>query len=53
MTYRLIIIWDEEPEDIRDEYTYKTRQEAEQAMANMRKAFGYQMEWMGIREETR
>ena len=53
MIYRLIILWDSEPDEIREEYTYKTRQAAEQAMANVRKAFGHQMEWMGIREETR
>lgn len=53
MKYRLIIIWESEPEELKDIYTYNTRTEAEQAMQDTRKTYGYQMEYMGIQEATR
>ena len=46
MMWELVIIWDNGDKDI---YEYNTEHEAENAAQGMRKAFGYQIQWAGIR----
>ena len=42
----LVIIW---TDGSKNTYTYKNREEAEEADRNMRMAFGNQIAWSGIR----
>ena len=51
--YKLLIIWDTEPEEIREEHYFDTMAEAQKAKDNVELAFGMQMEWMGICEVTK
>ena len=44
--YELVIIWSDGDKAV---YEYDTEQAAENGAANMRRAFGSQIEWAGIR----
>lgn len=44
--WELVVIWDNSDKDI---YKYNTEQEAENAAQGMRKAFGTQIQWAGVR----
>ena len=45
--YELVIIWDDGGKEI---HQYPTREQAEQAGAGMRFAFGRQVSWYGVRK---
>lgn len=45
--YELVILWQDGDKDI---YQYPTREQAERAGAEMRIAFGNQIQWHGVRK---
>ena len=50
MEYELIIIWSTGEKDIQ---LYSSKEKAEEAVKNYKKAFGGQISWAGIREKRR
>lgn len=46
--YELVIIWETGEKEV---YPFKTEEQAEQGGRNMRKAFGKQIEWYGVRKK--
>lgn len=47
MRYELVVIWETGEKEI---YAYATREKAEETSANMKKVFGNQIAWTGVRE---
>ena len=45
MTYELIVIWETGEKNV---YEYNSEQDAQQGEANMKMAFGNQIQWTGI-----
>lgn len=48
MKFELVVIWETGEKDI---FEYENEREAEQAGANMTKAFGRQISWVGTRQK--
>lgn len=48
--YELIIIWEDGEKEI---YAYRTEEKAEITGAEMKKAFGNQISWYGVRKANR
>lgn len=47
MRYELVVIWETGEKDI---YAYSTREKAEKTAMEMKKVFGNQISWAGVRE---
>lgn len=45
--YELIVIWDDNSKDI---FSYRKREMAERTALEMKKCFGNQISWTGVRE---
>lgn len=45
--YELVIIWESGEKEV---YAYRTRERAEKTASEMKKVFGNQISWTGVRE---